>query len=48
MPPDTRDAVVDFVNRWSGKTGIAVRRFIPWLALSASKNITAGPGGMEK
>ncbi len=37
MPPDTRDAVIDFVNRWSRKTEIAVTRFIPWLAVSASK-----------
>ena len=37
VPPDTRDAVVDFVNRWSKKTEIAVARFIPWLGVSASK-----------
>lgn len=37
MPPDTRDAIIDFVNRWSRKTEIAVARFIPWLAVSASK-----------
>jgi transposase InsO family protein len=37
VPPDTRDAVVDFVNGWSRKAGIAVRRFIPWLAVSPSK-----------
>ena len=37
MPPDIRDAVIDFVNRWSAKTEIAVARFIPWLAVSASK-----------
>jgi putative transposase len=29
--------VVDFVNRWSPKTEIAVSRFIPWLAVSPSK-----------
>jgi hypothetical protein len=37
VPPDTRDAVVDFVNRWSAKTEIAVSRLIPWLADSFSK-----------
>jgi putative transposase len=37
VPPDTRDAIIDFVNRWSQKTEIAVARFIPWLAVSASK-----------
>ncbi len=37
MPPDTRDAVVDFVNRWSGKTEILRGQFIPWLGVSASK-----------
>lgn len=37
MPPDTRDAVVDFVNHWSRKTEIVVSGFIPWLALSPSK-----------
>ena len=34
VPPDTRDAVIDFVNRWSKKTEIAVGRFIPWLGVS--------------
>jgi len=28
---------VDFVNRWSGKTGIAVRSFLLWLGLATSK-----------
>jgi putative transposase len=28
---------VDFVNHWSGKTGIAVRCFLLWLALATSK-----------
>ena len=37
MPPDTRDAVVDFVNRWSEKTEILRGQFIPWLGVSASK-----------
>jgi putative transposase len=29
--------VIDFVNRWSKKTEIAVGRFIPWLGVSGSK-----------
>ncbi len=37
MPHDTRDAVVDFVNRWSARTGIAVCRFIRWLRIASSK-----------
>jgi len=37
VPPDTRDVVVDFVNRWSPKTGISVTQFIRWLAVSGSK-----------
>ena len=32
-----RDEVVDFVRRWSAKTGIGVGRFHPWLGLTASK-----------
>jgi transposase InsO family protein len=37
VPPDTRDTVIDFVNRWSKKTEIVVGRFIPWLGVSVSK-----------
>jgi len=37
VPPDTRDAVVDFVDRWSKKTNILRGQFIPWLGVSASK-----------
>ena len=37
MPHDTRDAVVDFVNRWSARTGIAVCRFVRWLRIASSK-----------
>ena len=29
--------MVDFVNRWAGKTGIAVRCFLLWLGLATSK-----------
>lgn len=37
MPPDTRDAVVDFVNRWSQETEILRGHFVSWLGVSASK-----------
>jgi putative transposase len=37
VPPDTRDAVVDFIRRWSSKTEIAVIRFIRWLGVAPSK-----------
>jgi transposase InsO family protein len=37
VPPDTRDAVVDFVNRWSQKTEILRGQFIAWLGMWASK-----------
>ena len=37
MPHDTRDAVVDFVNRWSARTGIAVCRLIRRLGIGCSK-----------
>ena len=37
VPHDTRDSIVDFVQHWSGKTGIAVRCFLLWLALATSK-----------
>ena len=37
MPHDVRDQIVDFVRRWSDKTGIGAGRFIAWLSLQASK-----------
>ena len=37
MPHDVRDQIVDFVRRWSDKTGIGAGRFIEWLSLQASK-----------
>ena len=37
VPHDTRDQIVDFVNRWSGKTGLAVLSFLLWLGLATSK-----------
>ena len=37
VPHDVRDQVVDFVRRWSEKTGIGVGRFIRWLGVRTSK-----------
>ena len=34
---DTRDTVVDFVNRWSEKAEISVRQMIRWIGISPSK-----------
>ncbi len=36
-PHDTRDAVVDFVNRWSSRTEIPASRLVRWLGISSSK-----------
>ena len=37
MPPDTRDAVVDFINRWSNRAGIPGDQFIRWIGIVPSK-----------
>jgi len=37
VPHDVRDQIVDFVRRWSEKTGIGAGRFIEWLSIRASK-----------
>src|SRR5262249_53173447 len=37
VPHDTCDQLVDFVNRWSSKTGIAVLSFLLWIGLAPSK-----------
>jgi putative transposase len=34
---DVRDTIVDFVNDWSDRTELAVKRIIGWLQLSSSK-----------
>jgi len=34
---DVRDQIVDFVRRWSERTGIGAVRFIEWLGMGASK-----------
>ena len=33
----TRDQIVDFIRRWSGKTEIGAGRFIGWLDITTSK-----------
>ncbi len=37
VPHDTRDNLVDFVKRWSDKTGITVACFLLWIGLATSK-----------
>jgi transposase InsO family protein len=37
VPHDVRDAVVDFVNRWSRRTEIAVSRMVGWLGTGSGK-----------
>ena len=37
VPPDTRDAVVDFVRTWSAGTALPATRLVGWLELGASK-----------
>jgi putative transposase len=37
VPPDIRDDIVDFVNYWTHKTGIAAIVFIVWLGIVPSK-----------
>jgi transposase InsO family protein len=32
-----RDEVIDFVNRWSGKTELGAGRFVNWLGIASSK-----------
>lgn len=32
-----RDQVIDFVNRWAGKTELPAGRFVGWLAIASSK-----------
>lgn len=36
VPSDTRDAVVDFVNRWSDKTELSATRLVGWLGVASS------------
>jgi putative transposase len=37
VPHDTRDEVMDFVNRWRDRSELPATRFIRWLGISSSK-----------
>lgn len=37
MEPDVRDEVVDYINKWSEKTGLGERQLVKWLGLYSSK-----------
>ncbi len=37
VPSDTRDEIMDFLSRWSEKTGVRVLTMVGWLGLSRSK-----------
>jgi putative transposase len=37
VEPDTRDGIVDFVNRWSACSDIPTFQFISWIGISRSK-----------
>lgn len=37
MAPDIRDEVLDFVTRWSAKTGLPTKRFVVWLGIARGK-----------
>ena len=37
MPHDTRDAVMDFVNRWRERAELPAARLIGWLGIGSSK-----------
>ena len=37
VPHDTRDAVIDYVNRWSERTELPTYRFVSWLGIASSK-----------
>ncbi len=37
MPPDVRDAVVDFVRDWAAKAELPAKRLLGWVGLAAAK-----------
>src|SRR5262249_46904506 len=37
VPHDVRDAVIDYVARWSPRTELPAQRFIAWLGIAPSK-----------
>jgi len=39
IPHDTRDALVDFVKRWSSKAELAINRLVRWIGITMSKYV---------
>lgn len=37
MPPDVRDEVVDFINKWSEKTDVTAQQILQWIPLRKGK-----------
>jgi putative transposase len=37
VPHDTRDTIVEYVRRWSGRTEIPAKRFVAWLGIAEGK-----------
>ena len=37
VPHDTRDAIVDYVGRWSERTEIPAKRLVAWLGVAEGK-----------
>jgi putative transposase len=37
VPPDVRDEVVDFINKWSGRTEVTAQQILEWIPLRKGK-----------
>jgi len=37
VPHDTRDTIIEYVRRWSGRTEIPAKRFVAWLGIAEGK-----------
>ena len=37
LPPDTRDAIMDFIGKWSERTDLPAKQFVAWLEITESK-----------
>ena len=37
MPPDTRDEVVDYIDKWTVRAEIAAKQLLAWMGLPTSK-----------
>ena len=37
MPHDTRDEVVDYVGKWSGRTELSAKQLVRWIGVGMSK-----------